>query len=383
MDDKIKKWVDDAAKSGYSKEKIIQSLTNFGYSNEDIAILTKDLKETFSEKDSPKNEDQNKKSENLGFFKEIYKIILKPSEYFSNEEKDIKESLFYLTKISLISSLFIFILLISGYLIFKSFDILPIDFTKFISLKIILISLIIIPLILILGTIISSFVSAAVIYLTLILFKKDGKFSNIYFSYAVSLTPLLLLTIINIMPILGTLIYAVSGIYSLYILITGLSTLENISKIKAALIVLLPQLFLFMLFVPLIFIFKPSENIPLNLFSSFNTAESQTQVNFCNPIFIFIEKECSDNEKIILNIRNNGIAFSSFNYYINDKFANKEDLIFEPGKLHSLTLKLSLLEDKTAKNIFNDVKTIKIVPIANNIECANKAATSFNPLQAC
>ena len=96
----------------------------------------------------------------------------------------------------------------------------------------------------------------------------------------------------------------------------------------------------------------------------------------CFPIFISLEKVCKTNEKIILNIKNEGISFSEFNYYINNKLANKEVFIFDPEKTTQFSIKTSLFETEEARNKFSKINSVTFTPISNSMVCKSKSVTS-------
>ena len=108
-----------------------------------------------------------------------------------------------------------------------------------------------------------------------------------------------------------------------------------------------------------------------------------TSVDFCEPISITLERGCKLDEGILLEIKNLGISFSEFNYYVNDKFANKEKFIFEPGQISSFKIKSSLLESQAFKERFPEINFITISPVSNMQECFEKSIVIENPTESC
>ena len=84
-----------------------------------------------------------------------------------------------------------------------------------------------------------------------------------------------------------------------------------------------------------------------------------------------------------MEIKNLGISFSEFNYYVNDKFANKENFIFEPGQVTSFKITSSLLESQAFKERFPEINFITVSPVSNMQECFEKSIIVENPLQPC
>ncbi len=379
IDDKIKKWVDDCINQGYSKEKIIQNLTNFGYSKEEIRKLTDDIKQETTQKEIKKN--------NLSFIKEVISILKNPTKYFQENDKYIKNSLIYLTRISLISfSPTILFMLIVLYFI-SSFlqpllSIININLSS-ISLKLIILSVITLAVIGISVSIISSFINSLIIYIFVLILNKKSDFSNIYFSYVISLTPLLILTFLNLIPIIGTLCYIISIFYSFYILITGISIKEKTTKLKASLAIIIPQIIIItVIFSSAFMILNKSQNIE-NILYTKNILSDNTNNKICNPISISLENYCKTEERINIKIKNKGITFSEFNYYLNDKLANKQKLIFETEKTVSFYINKTNLNSEKVKNKFKEINKITIIPISNNIECVEKAANIIEPIELC
>ena len=114
------------------------------------------------------------------------------------------------------------------------------------------------------------------------------------------------------------------------------------------------------------------------------TNTKDLDITYCNPIFITLEKACRNENRVIIQIKNNGITFSEFNYYVNDQFANKEKFVFGPEKITSFFINLSMLETQESKKRFlGEVRKIKITPLSNGVECEDKAVITYDPLVSC
>lgn len=374
MDDKIKKWVDDCINQGYSKEKIIQNLTNFGYSKEDINSLTENIKlkqEVIEKKETKPN---------LSFTKEIISILKNPTKYFQENNKDIKSSLIYLIRISLISSspTIIFILIVLYFLssiIQPLLSIFNLDINS-ISLKWVILSVVTLALTgVLISIIISSFINSLILYIFVLILNRKSNFRNIYFSYIISLTPLLVLTFLNLIPIIGSLSYIISIFYSFYILVTGISIKEETTRLKASLAIIIPQVIVISIILSSVFmILNNSPNLK-------NIISEKTEI--CDSISISLENSCKSEEKIKIAIKNNGIAFSEFNYYLNNKLANKQNILFEPQKIIYFYINKAILESKEVKSKFEEITKVTIIPLSNNVECITKSIDIIEPLKLC
>ncbi len=104
---------------------------------------------------------------------------------------------------------------------------------------------------------------------------------------------------------------------------------------------------------------------------------------FCSPISISLQRACKLDDKIIISVKNEGITFSKFKYYINDKLANEKDFIFYNEKIVYLSIKLSIFEEREIKSKFPEINYIKFVPISNEEECADKSITIPKILNSC
>ncbi|MBI4155157.1 YIP1 family protein [Candidatus Woesearchaeota archaeon] len=168
----------------------------------------------------------------MNFFNKIRNILLEPSKFFLNTEKEkgVKESFIFVSVLTFFYSIMGLILLV----LFKDsitnffLNLLNLPTTQFDLPKTIIAVLLSIPF-----SILFTFVSAAILYVWLMIFKGEKDYQTAYKLLVYSRTPNLLFGWI---PIINWF----SWIYSLILLIIGTHVIYKFSKLKTTLIYIIP-----------------------------------------------------------------------------------------------------------------------------------------------
>jgi len=169
----------------------------------------------------------------MDFFQKIKEVLVKPSRFFSEMEKEktIKPSIIYISILTVFYSVMSIILLLLFKDTLTSFFLnmfnLPVEQPFSLSKQLIFI-IIGIP-----ASILFSFVIAAGLYVWLMIFGSDKDYKTAYKLLVYSETPSLLFGWI---PIVNWF----SWIYSLILLITGTHKIYKFSKLKSSLIYIIP-----------------------------------------------------------------------------------------------------------------------------------------------
>lgn len=162
----------------------------------------------------------------MEFLKEVwYKIknvILNPSEFFEEvkEEKEIKKPFLYFATITIVPVIVMFIGLFLNIKVLSRE--VPIPFSSYT-----------IPLITYVGAIITTFIFAGIIHIFAILLKGSGDYTSTYKSVVYGATPG---TLLGWIPFIGV----IPNIYGIYLQIKGLSSLHDVSMLRAFAVWILP-----------------------------------------------------------------------------------------------------------------------------------------------
>lgn len=210
----LSKYIPIAFDKGYTKEEVVETLLNKGYS-------MKEINDSFDSIDKGyKKLQQGFKT--IGYSEKLKLLFSKPIEFFNvvREPKIIKSMLFFLT----ISTSVLFISLAINLMIMVIYGAMN-NLGFMLSSGFLIILLIL--------TFASTFVFSGIYYLVIRLFKGTGTYTDTYNAYTYSIIPWVILSVI---PIIGYL----SFVYSMVLIIFGFSRYHNISKGKAVLVVLIP-----------------------------------------------------------------------------------------------------------------------------------------------
>ncbi|MEK6952332.1 MAG: YIP1 family protein [Nanoarchaeota archaeon] len=182
----------------------------------------------------------------MDFFKKLKEVLVKPSKFFLEieKEKTIKPSFIYISVLTVFYSVMsiILLLLFKDYLanLFLNMFNLPTEQPFSLSKQLIFI-IVGIP-----ASILFSFVLAAILYVWLMIFGSDKDYKTAYKLLVYSETPSLLFGWI---PIVNWF----SWIYSLVLLIKGTHKIYKFSKLKSSLIYIIP-LGIFLILLLILFI---------------------------------------------------------------------------------------------------------------------------------
>lgn len=184
----------------------------------------------------------------MDFFTKIKEILVKPSKFFTEVEKEkgIKNSFIYISILIIFFSLASLILLLifkekMMNLFFNVFN-LAAELPAFDLNKLIIILLLSIPV-----SILLTFVTSAILYVWLLIFRGEKDYQTTYKLYTYSRTPTFLFGWI---PIINWF----SWIYSLILLIIGTHKIYKFTKLKSTLIYLIPLFILIIVFIAFMFL---------------------------------------------------------------------------------------------------------------------------------
>ena len=172
--------------------------------------------------------------------KKIKEILFKPNYFFTHldKEKGIKDSFIYLVILTIFYTVMIAIIVSKWPTSYVSLIPLP-EITNSILIFLVIISL--------LGTIIGSFITAALLHVWLIIFNAKKTYSDTYKLYVYSITPKLIFGWIPIVNLLA-------WVYSLILIIIGTNKMYKISKFRATMIYVIPLIVLVLIFILLFFL---------------------------------------------------------------------------------------------------------------------------------
>lgn len=175
-----------------------------------------------------KSAQKNKSQKDYNYLEKIKLLFTDPLNFFNYVHDDtIINSFILFAILSLISSSLIIGLSYAMYRGFFSYISLFIGIFYFLIL------------------IIGSFISAGIIHVVLIILKGEGSFTDTFNIVAYSSIPI---SILGIVPIVGSLSY----IFSIVLMVFGISILHKISKEKAVIAALSPLLLIFLLVIVII-----------------------------------------------------------------------------------------------------------------------------------
>ena len=213
-------YIQGALAKGFSEEQVKAGLRQAGYTEESVD-------EAFS----------FLPPESHGYYWKLGKALFSPSRLFEyvQQERGIGKSLMFLFLNSVISGLLSSIVLILALKMFTSrFPILALfDGEPVLLLAPILVMLIVIVLFF------ASFIAAGILHVSAVLLHGQGRFEASYKVVAYSTAVMIPAVFISLIPVVGQLI---TGIWSLAITIIGISILHNVTKFRALMVILLPNI---------------------------------------------------------------------------------------------------------------------------------------------
>ncbi len=227
MDERLLKYVKKNIKNKNLKQKLLEA----GWAEEEINDAISIVK--------PPKPKKNK----LGFFQKLKLILTKPSYFFDNVRDERKrDSLLYLLKLLLISDALLVIAL--------SFFIGQFPALGFaISLMALPVLYVVSVILSFIGVVISSFISAAIYHLFVILFKGKKGYGETFNIIVYSGTPVLLLMWLSfILGPFAPLLSSVLSIWGVVLTVMGIHRIKGLSIGKSVLVILLPILLLFIFF---------------------------------------------------------------------------------------------------------------------------------------
>ena len=214
--------IKEAKRNGYSNNEVIELLSQKGYDALEIKNIL-----------NPPKKVRKKSEKEYQAIDKIKMLFSEPTKFFEKvQEESIKNSLllflFVAFIIMLVSAGFLFVLSgISGGRNIGLLNVFPV-FSYFIV------------------AIIGVFIYSGIIHITTKIFHGEGNFVDSFNVVAYCLIPGLLVCIIPLIGILGM-------IYSIVLMVFGVSILHNISKGKAVVAVLMPLIIFFVIILFLVF----------------------------------------------------------------------------------------------------------------------------------
>jgi len=213
-------YIQDSLAKGFSEAQVKAGLRQTGYTEEAV-------EEAFS----------FLPPESHGYYWKLGKALFSPTRLFEyvQQERGIGKPLIFLFLNSVISGLLASIVLILALQLFMNkFPMLAIfDGEPVLLLAPILIMLIVIVLFF------ASFIAAGILHVSAVLLHGQGRFEASYKVVAYSTAVMIPAVFISLIPIVGQLI---TGIWSLVITIIGISILHNVTKFRALIVILLPNI---------------------------------------------------------------------------------------------------------------------------------------------
>lgn len=233
----LAEWIASKESQGYTEDQLRKFLIQKKYKKKDIDEA---LSAAGNKKQPAVQTDKPQASQSFNFLDKLKYLLSSPSMFFESiktENAAIAFGIFVVASLlsSILNTLVSWTMPFFGYFGYGYFALLnPSSIFSYWGVWVP-------PIVSVILSLIMFFIFAGIIHILVVVFKGEGNVKDTYKIYAYSMIPFF---IINIIPVIGFL----AIIYSLILMIIGISKVHNISTGKAAVACLLPVILLIGIF---------------------------------------------------------------------------------------------------------------------------------------